>query len=96
LNEIQAKVKFVLLVALCLVGHHLVPVLATNYKQHILSPAKTRSFGAATHCLIKMKWSCHRSSISFCIIMPTKAIIALLAPYSFIRPIFHTTSLPAL
>jgi hypothetical protein len=74
--------------------YHLVPALAPNYKQHILSPAKACFLSVSQ--LIKMKWHCCHSSYSFHIIMSTKGIVALWASYSFTGSVFHTIFLPAL
>jgi hypothetical protein len=71
--------------------HHLllVPRLASNYKQHILSPVKLvffqcRNMQTNNNGVVLMS-----QPIFFCIIMPTKGIIALGAT-------FHTVYLPVL
>jgi hypothetical protein len=76
----------------------LVPLLAPNYKQHILSPAKfSRLKFVATRRIIKKNEVVLLSQlISFRIFMPTKEIIALWASYSTTEPVFYAISLPAL
>jgi hypothetical protein len=72
----------------------LVPVLAPNYKQHILSPAKVAFFRCHNTPNIKNELALLSQLILFRIIMLTKGITALWA--SFAGPIFHTISTPAL
>jgi hypothetical protein len=51
-NEIWTQARMYIWYALCLVEIlylHLVPVLAPNYKQHILSPAKARFLSVSQH-----------------------------------------------
>jgi hypothetical protein len=55
--------------------YHSVPVLAQNYKQHILSPAEVTFFGVVTRRLMKMKYHCCPVHILFVLLCRRKELL---------------------